>query len=409
MNKGRRILSIVFLFLLSLPAISQETDTLTVFFRQGQSRLDRSYRGNGERMDSFIKRIKAIKNSNDLFTILSVDYKAGSSPEGSLAGNERLSKMRSKTITDYLHKHLPFADSDVVLTNISEDWDGLAALVQECSYANKQEILDIIAGSSDSGETKKALMTLDGGKAWNYMLTELFPRLRYFSIAISVGIDYPELAYEEEEIEEIDPVYEFTPLQQATSLGITIQEPVYWHRQVKLKTNLIGWAMLAANVAAEIDIAPHFSFALPFYYSGGLDYFKENLKFRGIAIQPEFRWYPKVKSYRNGGFYLGAHLGIGWYNMAVAGDYRIQDHKGTRPALGGGIGLGYTLQFKKNPRWGMEFAIGGGIYDVKYDMLYNEWNGPVYKTGIHNTWFGIDNASVAFTYRFDVKKKGGNK
>ena len=80
MNKGRRILSIVFLFLLSLPAISQETDTLTVFFRQGQSRLDRNYRGNGERMDSFIKRIKAIKNSNDLFTILSVDYKAGSSP-----------------------------------------------------------------------------------------------------------------------------------------------------------------------------------------------------------------------------------------------------------------------------------------------------------------------------------------
>lgn len=162
-------------------------------------------------------------------------------------------------------------------------------------------------------------------------------------------------------------------------------------------------------MAVEYDVIPHLSVALPFYYSGGLDYFKETLKFRGIVLQPEIRYYPWLQDGDNGGFYVGAHLGLGWYNFALDGDYRIQDHKGRRPAWGGGLGVGYSLQFKKNPRWGMEFALGAGVYDAKYDMFYNEANGPYFKQGIRKTWFGIDNAAVSFTYRFDLKKKGGKK
>jgi hypothetical protein len=123
------------------------------------------------------------------------------------------------------------------------------------------------------------------------------------------------------------------------------------------------------------------------------------------VLQPEARYYVKG----NEGFYLGAHLGLGWYNFALDGEFRIQDHRGRRPAFGGGLGLGYTLPFKKHPRWGMEFAVGAGIYDSKYDMFYNEENGPVYKTDIRKTWIGVDNASISFTYKFDVIKKGGKK
>jgi hypothetical protein len=157
------------------------------------------------------------------------------------------------------------------------------------------------------------------------------------------------------------------------------------------------------NIAAEFAVAEHFSIALPFYYSGGFDYFKPTIKFRGIVFQPEARYY----IIGNEGFYLGAHLGVGWYNFAIDSTYRIQDHKGRRPAFGGGLGLGYTVPFKKHPRWGMEFAIGAGVYDVKYDMFFNEPNGPYAEHGVHDTFFGIDNASIAFTYKFDLKKEGG--
>jgi hypothetical protein len=106
---------------------------------------------------------------------------------------------------------------------------------------------------------------------------------------------------------------------------------------------------------------------------------------------------------------VGAHLGLGWYNYALDGNFRIQDQDGDCPSWGGGLAVGYTFQFKSNPRWGMEFALGAGVYDSKYDLFYNEVNGPYYKRGLHKTWFGIDNAAVSFTYKFDMKKKGGNK
>ena len=167
--------------------------------------------------------------------------------------------------------------------------------------------------------------------------------------------------------------------------------------------------MLGANISIEYDVCQHISVALPVHYCG-FDYFKETVKFRGLSIQPEVRYYPWLdENMKNNGFFVGAHLGAGLYNFALGGDYRVQDHKGKRPAYGGGIGLGYELKFKKNPRWGMEFSIGGGVYDVCYDIFYNENNGPYYEKKVRDIWFGVDNASISFTYMFDLVKKGGKK
>ena len=183
-----------------------------------------------------------------------------------------------------------------------------------------------------------------------------------------------------------------------------------WHKEIALKTNVCGWAMLGANTAIEYDITPHLSLHVPVHYSGGLDYFKETIKFRGLVLQPELRWYPRLsKEVKNDGFYLGAHFGLGWYNFALDGEWRYQDHNGTTPSLGGGLTLGYAVQFKRNPRWGMEFGIGGGAYSSKYDMFFNENNGPFHKTGIEEIWFGIDHVDISFTYKWDLAKKGGKK
>ena len=175
-------------------------------------------------------------------------------------------------------------------------------------------------------------------------------------------------------------------------------------RQLSIKTNVIGWGLSAMNVAVEIDIAENWAFSLPFYYSG-TNYFKETIKFRVATLQPEIRYYiPSAK-----GLYAGAHMGVGWFNFALDGPYRIQDAGGKRPAWGGGLGIGYKTQFRSNPRWGMEFALGAGVYDAKYDKFYNEPNGPYVEKGMHKTFIGIDNAAVSFTYSFDLKKKEGTK
>ena len=73
---------------------------------------------------------------------------------------------------------------------------------------------------------------------------------------------------------------------------------------------------------------------------------------------------------------------------------------------GGGITTGYSFDFKRHPQWGMEFSIGAGVYDVKYDVFYNEPNGAYAEYGVHDTFFGIDYASISLTYKFPLKKEG---
>ena len=162
-----------------------------------------------------------------------------------------------------------------------------------------------------------------------------------------------------------------------------------------------------ANVAVEIDMARHWSFALPVYYSAW-DYFKQTVKFRTFAVQPEFRYW---LSDENDGFFAGAHFGLAYYNLALDGDYRYQDHNRETPAIGGGLSVGYRLPISKDNRWRVEFSLGAGAYSIYYDMFYNT---PDAKGGLmiesnKNTYWGIDQVSVSFSYMFDLKRKGDKR
>lgn len=400
----------------------QSCDSVAVYFRQGKSAFDREFRDNGSRIDDFIAKIQLIQDLSHL-KIWRVEYTASASPEGTVSGNEALAKMRASVLTELLHDKLEFPDSLVHLRSITEDWEGLERMVKDDpDVPARKEALKIIG--KDDPDRKVKLQSLEGGRTWNYLLRTHFPDLRSFRVFIYIGIDQPVL----EGVVDIDlasiPLVEpeeqqFVPLQKEPVQQIVALpvEPVEvaveddWTRKLTLKTNLIGIGFLMANAAVEVDIIKNLSFALPVYWSGW-DYAGINtLKFRTLMIQPELRFYiPKTN-----GLYVGAHFGMGYWNFAL-GDFagklgledmdgwRYQDHKGESPAIGGGLSLGYALQFKKNPRWGMEFAIGGGVYDAKYDVFYNEANGPYHKRGERTTFIGVDNASISFTYKFDLKR-----
>ena len=118
-------------------------------------------------------------------------------------------------------------------------------------------------------------------------------------------------------------------------------------------------------------------------------------------MQPEFRYW---LSEENDRFFAGAHFGYAQYNIATDGDYRYQDHDGKSPALGGGISVGYRMPISKNNRWNIEFSLGAGVYALHYDRYYNVNNGKFIDTN-HKTYWGIDNAAVNISYRFDLKKR----
>lgn len=174
-----------------------------------------------------------------------------------------------------------------------------------------------------------------------------------------------------------------------------------------MKTNALGWGLAIANVAIEADIARHWSFTVPVYYSAW-DYFKSTIKFRTFAIQPELRYW---LSGDNDGFFAGAHFGMAYYNLAIDGDYRYQDHNRRTPALGGGVAAGYRMPLGKDGRWRVEFSIGAGVYALHYDKFHNtsRTKDGLLAGSVKKTYWGLDQAAVTFSYSFDLGKKGGSR
>ena len=216
---------------------------------------------------------------------------------------------------------------------------------------------------------------------------------------------------EVEQVVEVVEVVEVPEVPEDTAVAVveSIPEPEMEDPdlQLSLKSNLLGWAMGVSNFAVEIDMAEHWSFHLPLYYSAW-NYFKPTTKFRILATQPEIRyWF----SENNENFFLGAHFGMAYFNVAAGGAYRYQDHYKKTPALGGGLTVGYRMPIRKKSNWKVEFSVGAGGYSVHYDRFHNTPDATkgLMVDNIRTTYWGIDNVSISFLYSFDLKRKGGRK
>ena len=175
-----------------------------------------------------------------------------------------------------------------------------------------------------------------------------------------------------------------------------------WQQHWYIKTNAAAWALVMTNIGGEIDVAKHWSVNLALYYSAW-NYFTYKVKFRTFTIQPEVRyWFAE----QNDGWFVNAHLGLGWFNFATGGEYRIQDHDRRTPAFGGGFGGGYRLLLPNH--WKVEFSVGLGVYAVNYDKFINEPNGKLVEN-VKKAYFGLDQINISFGYTFDVKQKGGKR
>lgn len=162
--------------------------------------------------------------------------------------------------------------------------------------------------------------------------------------------------------------------------------------------------MLVANAGAEMDVAPHFSVALPLYWSGW-NYFSSDCMLRMFAVMPEGRYWLKAE---NKGWFATAHLGLAYYDYAKGGSKRYQDHDGNTPAYGGGIAVGYRMPLRHSSKWLLEFSAGYGIYHLDYDIYENRHNGLLIGRK-KRTFYGIDNVGVSLCYRFDMNRKSKMK
>lgn len=363
------------------------------------------------RLNSIISDIDSVLRND---RIISMSVSGSSSPDGPAELNMRLSERRAGVVRDYIVRESGLAPESFAINAKGEDWERFEALVrQDASIPMRDALLKIICSSKSAEQKETEMRRLGNGRTWSYLAANIFPAVRVAVVDVRYRNSPPKQEVismdKTEETSTPDPASEVqvepvlptgeTPVD--TPYNAIIEQPE-WQRHAYVKTNMPAWLMLWINAAGEIDIAPHWSANLSIYYAG-YNYFKSNLKFRNFSVMPEVRYWPLA---RNNGFFVGAHFGMAYYNVAFCGDKRYQDHDGNTPALGGGINVGYRFRLPRNPRWQMEFSVGAGAYRLDYDIFDNRHEGLLVGRE-KRTFFGIDNAAFSICYTFDVNGKGG--
>ena len=393
---------------------SQNTDTLNncihinrryqnieVHFKFDKHNLELDYMGNEASLQKFAEKLESI----GLSKIDSIVIVSQSSPEGVHAYNLRLSRNRANTMRQYILDRHPELSGRLFVYPAGESWGQLREYVRKDTLM-KQSTIDKVVSIIDADvsiETKKWRMKQL--PVYRYLLRTYYPRIRNSVFCI--------IYYSEKLPKMTAPVFdvelkaEEAPIKTTLSAKTIVTEDQTLSRKLYLKTNAAGLGLAIANAAVEIDLAKHWSFTFPVFYSAW-NYFKSTIKFRTNAVQPELRYWFSENNER---LFVGAHFGMAYYNLAFGGDYRYQDYNRETPSVGGGLSLGYRLPVSRNNRWSVEFSLGAGGYSRHYDKFHNTPNtkdGLIIET-VRKPYWGIDQAAVSVSYSFDLKKKGGKR
>lgn len=369
----------------------------------------------GESLQKAARELELL-NADLTSTLKSIEFYSSVSPEGSAAANRRVGAKRLKTAEQFVRKYLTIPAS-VLITydNRYIPWNQvlLPAIEADVNVPYRSEMLKLFYRSPDAKGRDMRLYNLfhaKGGRIYDIVRERYFPLMRrsgaiitvdrpvYNDMATNGSLLSGSIAPMETSNFVLNDSIPYTPLYSAATVKASESERSPYG--LLLKTNAIGWGLAITNIGIEFDFAKHWSISVPVLYSAH-NYFTSTIKFRTLATQPEIRYWLKED---NTGFFAGAHFGVGSYNIATNGIKRYQDHNGNTPALGGGISIGYRLPISKNDKWALEFTVGAGGYKLCYDTFYNVKNGRLIET-VNKTYWGLDNAAINVSYRFDLKKR----
>jgi hypothetical protein len=164
--------------------------------------------------------------------------------------------------------------------------------------------------------------------------------------------------------------------------------------EFSVKTNVLLWFPLVANIEVEQNIGKQWSLCVPFVYSPYT--ITSSVSFKLLLLQPALRWWMSGQQ-QQGGF-LNVHAHTGYYSVAWGKDfYQTRNDVNGDPFYGAGIGCGYAVMSGKH--WLLEFEIGVGYAHFEYDIYENVEKPQHLGYGTRNYW-GITRANIGIGYRF---------
>jgi outer membrane protein OmpA-like peptidoglycan-associated protein len=156
---------------------------IVIYYRQDNSVIQPTYSTNKLALANLDAAVKAIMDSEDS-EISRIVIAGFASPEGYYSRNDRLAWERAVAVKEYIIKNNSIPDADIQLYNGSEDWHGLRMLVEASDMQEKEQILAIIrdypvlGDDGTSRPRRQELQKLNGGKTYQYLYDNFFPKLR---------------------------------------------------------------------------------------------------------------------------------------------------------------------------------------------------------------------------------------
>lgn len=156
--------------------------SLRVLFALDSWVLDRNIFNNGEVLDKLVATLRELEGSSDS-RITGIVIAGYASPEGPIRRNDLLGQNRADALKKYLVSKTSLNGENIHLYNGAEDWAGLRMMVAASDMPSREAVLNIIDTVPIWDDTTRvgrenALMRLDGGAPYRYMLENFFPQLR---------------------------------------------------------------------------------------------------------------------------------------------------------------------------------------------------------------------------------------
>ena len=169
-----------------------------VYFRVGSAVVDTSFRNNGRLLRAFVEGVNNAMRDTSAY-VEAITIETGASPEGGAEFNEHLSMERAKSLRKYILDALPLNASQVKAWSTGADWEGLTQALRNSDCPWKDEILSVMAETEVRTSTEATvkerciarLKRIDNGKAWDWMLKNIFPELRQGAGTLRCIITYP--------------------------------------------------------------------------------------------------------------------------------------------------------------------------------------------------------------------------
>lgn len=411
--------------------VNSTTISLSLFFQQGYSLLDPSFRGNGERMELFRLEMSGLIEDTTK-TLQKITVSSGASPEGASDFNRRLSDSRMAAVCSYIKRICPVNNNMITVNSKGVDWNGLERMVRASGMPWRDKVLNIINNTPEwvieNGKIvdsrKRRLMRLDGGRAWHYMNERFFPDLRGGSVDVvcefthtnensvsdiavvdmpashepSVS-DSPDAKWTEAENSDTIPEYKAAVTDTITAVLVRNNKRRYIFG---VGTNLVFDALLIPNVSLELPFASHWSVGTNWMYG-----WKERDAKRSVYAyggELHVRYWLTSATRPLTGHHFGVYGQMLRYNIRYSGRGYLSD----RWSYGAGTEYGYSLPL--GCRFRLDMAVGIGYITGICREYIRQDECDVWQATKRRHWFGPTKAEISIIWLIGhIDRKGGKK